>query len=175
MALNISDNRHIRAFGKTGDYQIFQSAFSILFMKTLIKSILTRRKITGALFAGNDYPINDIEKIVLYARESRENTAKLSAQYEAAYMHESNRYEIKRKGVNKGAAVEVIQHKYGFAQDEIAVFGNDENDVSMFERYPNCFSTDDAPEKVKRKAKYIIPAGNVAGTIASLAQVEALP
>lgn len=174
LTLGLPDNNQMRAFCKSGDYQVFRSVFSRFYIKNLIKSILTGRKMTGALFAGNDYPIGDIEKIVLYARESAENTEKLSAQYEAAYVHDSNRYEIKRKGVNKGASVESIQKKYGFGPEEIAVFGNDENDVSMFERYPNSFAVDDAPESVKGKANRVIPSGKVADAVAALVQEGAL-
>ena len=63
---------------------------------------------------------------------------------------------IKKKNVNKGEAIEFIAKKYGFNDDEIAVFGNDENDLSMFKKYHNSYVVDNVVEHVKNKANNVI-------------------
>jgi len=168
VSLGLSGYRYARAFCKTGNYLVVQSIFSAYYIKARIVSILKRRRMHRVLYISRDYPIDDIEKIVLYAEETGENMAKLSSRYEAFYVHDNLRYEMKRKGVNKGASVKAIQEKYGYPDDAVAVFGNDENDVSMFRRYSNSFVVDSAPEAVKDKATHIISRENVAGTIAAL-------
>jgi Cof subfamily protein (haloacid dehalogenase superfamily) len=173
-SLGLSNYSYAQAFCKTGDYLVVQSIFSKFYMKACILSILKRQRMNRVLRINRDYPIVDIEKIVFYAEETVENMAKLSPYYEAFYVHDNNRYEIKRKGVNKGAAVEAIQNKYRFQNDEIAVFGNDENDVSMFERYTNSFVVENAPDTVKGKANHVISNGKVADTIAALVREGAL-
>ena len=168
-SLGLSGYGNVKAFSKSGNYLVVPSVFSTFYWKARIRSMIKRRNMNRVLYTGRDYQIDDIEKIVLDAEETEENFAKLSSRYEAFYVHDNHRYEMKRKGVNKGASVKAIQEKYGYLDDEVAVFGNDENDVSMFRHYANSFVVDSAPEAVKAKANHIIPQGKVAAAIAALA------
>ena len=170
LSLKVADANRIGAFSKTKTYQVFQSAFSAFYGKALIKTIVQKEYQTKALFVNHNYQIDDIEKIIIDVEEKKTVADALSHRYDVAYVHDKYRYEIKRKGVNKGAAVEVIQNKYGYQHDEIAVFGNDENDVSMFERYKISYVVEDAPEHVKRKAMHVISQEQVTGTIAAILQ-----
>lgn len=68
--------------------------------------------------------------------------------------------EINAKTAKKGLALEVAIEKLGFTKDEIAVFGDGLNDVSMFELFPNSYAPANAELEVKRKAKEVIPSNN---------------
>lgn len=59
------------------------------------------------------------------------------------------------KGVGKGHAVQFLMDRLGLKRDEVAVFGDNQNDVSMFEvcDYSYCMST--ATEDVKKKARFL--------------------
>lgn len=68
--------------------------------------------------------------------------------------------EINAKEARKGYALEIAIEKLGFSKDEVAVFGDGLNDVSMFELFPNSYAPTNAELDVKQKAKEIIPSNN---------------
>jgi len=68
--------------------------------------------------------------------------------------------EVNAKEAKKGLALEVAIEKMGFSKDEVAVFGDGLNDVSMFELFPNSYAPANAEYDVKKKAKEIIPSNN---------------
>lgn len=71
--------------------------------------------------------------------------------------------EINAKEARKGYALEVAIEKLGFSKDEVAVFGDGLNDVSMFELFPNSYAPTNAELNVKQRAKEIIPSNNEDG------------
>ena len=63
-------------------------------------------------------------------------------------------------GVNKGTAVEVLQEMWGIAPEETMVFGDQYNDVDMFDRAHYSFAMAGAVEGVKKKARYLAGSNN---------------
>lgn len=68
--------------------------------------------------------------------------------------------EVNAKEAKKGLALEVAIKKLGFKKEEVAVFGDGLNDVSMFELFPNSYAPANAEYDVKKKAKEVIPSNN---------------
>jgi Cof subfamily protein (haloacid dehalogenase superfamily) len=63
--------------------------------------------------------------------------------------------QVMGKDVNKFSGVEKIRERYGFAKDEIAVFGDDTNDMEMLMEYPYSIAVGNAEPQVKAAAKYV--------------------
>ena len=68
--------------------------------------------------------------------------------------------EVNAKEAKKGLALKVAIEKLGFTKDEVAVFGDGLNDISMFELFPNSYAPANAEIEVKEKAKEVIPSNN---------------
>ncbi len=62
--------------------------------------------------------------------------------------------EIMPKGVNKGAGVLKVMEHYGINEDEVIVFGDGENDISMLEIIPQSYAMNNALDTVKKAAHY---------------------
>lgn len=54
----------------------------------------------------------------------------------------------------KKAAVDAVRMKLGLAEDEIAVFGDDLNDLEIISAYPNAVAMGNGVEEVKKAARY---------------------
>lgn len=63
--------------------------------------------------------------------------------------------QIMAKSVNKASSVEKIRLQLGMEKNEIAVFGDDVNDVEMLCEYENSVAMGNAEEFVKQKARYV--------------------
>lgn len=68
--------------------------------------------------------------------------------------------EINAQSAQKGYGLEQAIHKMGITKEEVAVFGDGLNDISMFELFPNSYAPTNAEYEVKKKAKEIIPSNN---------------
>lgn len=64
--------------------------------------------------------------------------------------------DISPHGWSKGSAVEVLVHELGITIDEVATFGDSENDLSMIESVPNAVAVANASEQVKAAARWQI-------------------
>lgn len=62
--------------------------------------------------------------------------------------------EVLPKGIDKGTALKKIMDDNGWGRDEVAVFGDGENDVSMFEQTDLSFAMGNARDYVKDKARF---------------------
>lgn len=71
--------------------------------------------------------------------------------------------EINAKFAQKGYGLEEAIKKLGIQKNEVAVFGDGLNDVSMFELFPNCYAPNNAEPYILKKAKEIIPSNNEDG------------
>ena len=60
------------------------------------------------------------------------------------------------KGYNKGSAVRILADKLSIGLDEVATFGDSENDLSMIAGFPNSVAVANATEAVKQAAAYQI-------------------
>ncbi|UWD35179.1 Cof-type HAD-IIB family hydrolase [Mycoplasma cottewii] len=64
-------------------------------------------------------------------------------------------YEFTNITATKGNAIEKMAEILNIKKDEIAIFGDNINDISMFEKIPNCVAVGNAVDEIKHKAKYI--------------------
>jgi len=63
--------------------------------------------------------------------------------------------QIMTKGVNKLSGIEKIRTALGFEKDEIAVFGDDVNDIEMLSAYENSIAMGNAEDYVKDVARHV--------------------
>lgn len=68
--------------------------------------------------------------------------------------------EINSRYAQKGYGLLKAIETMGVSKDEVAVFGDGLNDISMFELFPNSYAPVNAEFEVKQKAKEIIPSNN---------------
>lgn len=71
--------------------------------------------------------------------------------------------DITSKDINKGSAVKFLVNYYGLSLDDVAVFGDNYNDISMLKLTKNSFAMGNAEEKVKKVANFIIDTNNKNG------------
>ena len=65
--------------------------------------------------------------------------------------------ELMRPGINKGHGVRSIMNLYGLEEHEVAVVGDNQNDISMFFATPrNSFVMSTAADGVKKYARYTV-------------------
>lgn len=118
-------------------------------------------------------PISHIEtlneecilKAVLIAEEGLINetlnhlSSRIINQYEISRV-EKQWVEINPKGITKGLGLLNYLKKYNISSDEIVVFGNGENDLSMFKITNNSVATYNALDFVKEQVSYICDSHN---------------
>ena len=63
--------------------------------------------------------------------------------------------QVMGKSVNKLNSIEKIREKFNFTKDEIAVFGDDVNDMEMLSEYPFSFAMGNGSDKVKKAARFV--------------------
>lgn len=78
----------------------------------------------------------------------------LQDDYELVFSDE-RKLEITKKGISKGNALNTLLEKLGISNEEVAVFGDSENDVSMLEKRPYSFAMDNALPNAKSAANYL--------------------
>ena len=75
--------------------------------------------------------------------------------------------------VTKVRGIEAVRTRLGLAKDELAVFGDDINDVEMLEAYPISYAMRNAAEAIRAKARFVTAWDNncdgVARTAAEIA------
>ncbi|MDD6466581.1 MAG: HAD hydrolase family protein, partial [Erysipelotrichaceae bacterium] len=64
--------------------------------------------------------------------------------------------ELMRPGINKGHGVRSMMKIYNLKEHEVAVVGDNQNDISMFFATPNSFAMSTATDQVKKYAKYTV-------------------
>ncbi len=65
-----------------------------------------------------------------------------------------NSIEINALNVSKGIKLEILSKHLGIDKEEVAVVGDDHNDVSMFERFPHSFAMLSAVNEIQDKATH---------------------
>lgn len=68
--------------------------------------------------------------------------------------------DIMEKGRDKGDAVTFFADYFGYSPDEIAVFGDSENDIPMFRRAKYSFAMKNAMQDIKKEAAFITKEDN---------------
>ncbi len=124
-------------------------------------NILTRNETVEELLSKK----LEIRKIVVFNpntemnAKNREELIKEFPKYAILSSYPEN-IEINAATAQKGYGLEQAIKKMGITKDEVAVFGDGLNDISMFELFPNSFAPMNAEPEVKQKAKEIIPTNN---------------
>ncbi|MFC2705799.1 MAG: HAD family hydrolase [Olsenella profusa] len=92
---------------------------------------------------------------VSQAREMRPQLYRLCPQFD--FLRPSPPFfDVLPKGWNKAAALGILEESLGIARDEIAFFGDSENDVAMLEAVPNSFAVENATPAAKAAARFHI-------------------
>lgn len=79
--------------------------------------------------------------------------------------------DVIAKNADKGKAVRKIQEQFGILPSETMVFGDAENDVSMFAASPNSYASELSPENVKAHARCTFEPPERNGVIKLLAEL----
>lgn len=67
----------------------------------------------------------------------------------------SNNIELMPANITKGTGIRALAEYHGVSMDEIMVFGDNENDLGMFESVPHSVAMGNAPQYVKSAAQYV--------------------
>lgn len=90
-------------------------------------------------------------------------------QLNISYLDISSSYEdnieITTNASNKGHLLEKVVNKKGYSKEEVAVFGDGENDSYMLQIFPYSFAPQNAGEAAKKSAKYILEKTNDTGAV----------
>ena len=128
--------------------------------------------------APNRFGIDDVAhyKANIWSTRTTEELAQLRVRMdevapELAYVFPNNHarlFDILPMGWNKGSAVAVIARALGVGMDEVAVFGDSDNDLPMIETVPNAVAMGNANDRVRAAARWHI------GDAADEAEADAL-
>ncbi|MGN0135938.1 Cof-type HAD-IIB family hydrolase [Anaerotignum sp.] len=77
-------------------------------------------------------------------------------------------------GVNKGTAVEALQEMWNITPEETMVFGDQYNDIEMFEKAYYSFAMQGAVEGVKKKARFQAGSNNEGGVVKAIRQITGI-
>lgn len=77
-------------------------------------------------------------------------------------------------GVNKGSAVEALQEMWNITPEETMVFGDQYNDIEMFEKAYYSFAMQGAVEGVKKKARFQAGSNNEGGVVQAIRQITGI-
>lgn len=73
--------------------------------------------------------------------------------------------DIVNRGIDKGEAIKIVQDKFNITKDETMVFGDYYNDIPMFSKAYYSYAMSNAPEEIKKRAKFIAPSNEENGVI----------
>lgn len=68
--------------------------------------------------------------------------------------------DIMNKGVSKGNSIRILQEMFDISRDHTMAFGDYYNDLTMFEVAHHSYAMENAPEDVKKQAKFIAQSNN---------------
>ena len=80
--------------------------------------------------------------------------------------------DVMNISVSKGNAIKKIKEMYNISSNEIICFGDQENDLSMFEEVEHTCAVENAIPLLKSKAKYIIKSNNDFGVLEVLEKID---
>lgn len=122
---------------------------------------------------GNIFNRRDIFKITLVAEHDRIDdlclkiNSLLPDDYKATITG-GNYIDIQRSEINKGYAINEIARQLNQPTAEIAAIGDQQNDVSMFAVAGFGIAMGNAPESVKRQARYVTTTNDDEGIVCAL-------
>ena len=71
--------------------------------------------------------------------------------------------DIMNHGISKGSGLQIIQNQLNILPSETVVFGDFENDISLFEQAEYTFLMENAPTTLRKYVKYIAPSNEEEG------------
>lgn len=107
----------------------------------------------------------EIRKIIVFNPDAERNTknrlelARAFPELSILSSYPEN-IEINAKYAQKGYGLQNAIEKLEIKKEEVAVFGDGLNDLSMFELFPNSFAPANAESEIKARAKEVIPSNN---------------
>lgn len=76
--------------------------------------------------------------------------------------------DVMCKGVTKGAAVGSLCERLGLTRAEVMAFGDYDNDITLLEAADYSFAMENAPERVKKHARFIAPPNTENGVVRTI-------
>ena len=141
---------HVQAFTREGYFFERENAFSDLYARGIggITGKAVGQKLSGWIGA----PLCKLLLIAEPPPEAANLVAELSPKFHGRMeiaLSRPNYVECTAAGVHKGAALEALASLMGIPRENVAAFGDNENDVSML-RWAGCgYAVANAPEKVR--------------------------
>lgn len=80
--------------------------------------------------------------------------------------------EFSKKGVNKGSSLAKLASYYGLSDSEVFVVGDNGNDLSSFERFPQSIAMGNATDELKQAAKWHCPTNDEDGVVRALEMID---
>lgn len=78
--------------------------------------------------------------------------------------------DIMNKGISKGTGLSFLQKQMGITPEETAVFGDFDNDISLFEQAEHTFLMENAPLSMRQHARYLAPSNDNEGVTETIKQ-----
>ena len=132
--------------------------------KSIFKRTLERNDSLEDFLAKN----LEIRKIIVFhpdGEQNKKNRFELQKQFPELSILSSypDNIEINSIHAQKGYGLQKAIEKMSIAKEEVAIFGDGYNDLSLFELFSNSYATANAQPEIKEKAKEIIPSNNENG------------
>lgn len=140
-------------------YQFGNNATLDWFVQRLIGTTIIKHDV---------YPEGDVFKVVITPGDDKEmmevaeEIRKLYPNTECARSEGPN-YCLTNKHSNKGFGLEWLMKHLGLNKDEVLVFGDNYNDIPMFEVVSNSVAMSEASQEVKDHATYVCGSNNECG------------
>ncbi len=162
----------IKLIATERDYDVFLSIFALELWKHVVKRVMKFSNPFRDVVIYNKRPINDIEKIAIKPwNKDLSLDSDINNHYEISFINDKKRFECKHKAVNKSEMLKKYIRKYNIPENDVVVFGNDENDLCMFDDFINSFVVDAAGEHIKIRAKEIIHHNEGLGIVEKIKEI----
>lgn len=108
-------------------------------------------------------------QLFYYGEKYRDIVKKVIAPYpDICSAHSKGYAEIYNKNGSKGTALLALAGELGIKAEEIACIGDEENDISMFETAGMPFAMGNAIDKIKERAKIVLPSNDEDGVAVAI-------
>ena len=125
-----------------------------------IEDVLTKDEIIKVAIYDVDY---NAEENAKYYEEFNKNASVLVSDVQF--------FDIVPKGSSKGKALEKIMEEKGYSAEDVVVFGDYNNDISMLEKVKYSYAMGNAVKEVKEVANYSCPDNNHNGVTCALKEL----
>lgn len=151
----ISSNIQVSLTTPSANYYLVDGFMNPRYFK--LKLMTTRYKHNKVITTQEIRGVEKIEKIVVDIPEDRISLEEYKGKFEIVYIHDKKRYEIKHKGVNKGESLHLLLANWHVNKDNLYVFGNDDNDISLMKNTFYSYAMSNGTAALKEYASNILP------------------